>query len=73
MTASAFVAFGEIAEIWNPGITKVTIWRHEKAGLFPRRVRLSTRRVVWRRTELEEWLADPEAWAAAHKPKAEAA
>jgi predicted DNA-binding transcriptional regulator AlpA len=69
MTTSAFVTFGELAEFYNPGITKITLWRHEKRGIFPRRVKLSARRVVWRREECDEWQRDPEAWAAAHAQK----
>ena len=37
------------------GLSKVTIWRMEQAGLFPKRVNLSDRRVGWAESEIEEW------------------
>lgn len=33
-----------------------TLWRMERAGRFPQRVRLSGGRVGWFATEVEEWL-----------------
>lgn len=47
--------------------------RQEAIGRFPRRIHIGTKVVAWRRADVEAWLADPEAWAKAHKPKAEAA
>ena len=38
------------------GLSKVTIWRMERAGLFPKRINLSDRRVGWAESEIEEWL-----------------
>ena len=29
------------------GLSKVTVWRMERAGLFPKRINLSDRRVGW--------------------------
>jgi predicted DNA-binding transcriptional regulator AlpA len=44
-------------------LSPVTRWRREKAGLFPRRVKLSARKIAYRKSEIEEWRRDPEGWA----------
>jgi len=38
------------------GLSKVTIWRMERAGLFPKRINLSNRRVGWAESEIEAGL-----------------
>ena len=38
------------------GLSKVTIWRMEKAGTFPERINLTNRRVGWIESEILEWL-----------------
>ena len=39
------------------GLSRTSIWRKERAGLFPARVRLGGGRAIgWRRSDLEEWL-----------------
>ncbi|GLR91312.1 helix-turn-helix transcriptional regulator [Bradyrhizobium iriomotense] len=40
------------------GASKVTLWRWERAGRFPRRVALSSQRVAWVESEIDAWLAD---------------
>ncbi|MBL0407191.1 AlpA family phage regulatory protein [Microvirga aerilata] len=37
-------------------LSSAQIDRLERAGLFPRRLRLSTRRVAWYAGEVSEWL-----------------
>ena len=37
-------------------LSVTTIWRLERRGEFPRRISISTRRVAWRRSEVEAWL-----------------
>jgi prophage regulatory protein len=37
-------------------VSDVTIWRMERRGEFPRRIRVSPGRVAWRRSEIEQWL-----------------
>ena len=39
------------------GLSRATIWRRERAGDFPARIRLTGTSVGWRRTDIEEWLA----------------
>lgn len=38
------------------GYSKMQIWRLEKAGRFPQRVKLGPHRVAWVEEEIEEWL-----------------
>jgi predicted DNA-binding transcriptional regulator AlpA len=37
--------------------------RAEQFGLFPKRVRLAPKISGWRRSEVDDWLNDPAAWA----------
>jgi len=38
-------------------LARTTIWRLEKAGLFPARRQLSPNSVGWLRSEIEAWLS----------------
>lgn len=38
-------------------LSRTTIWRLERQGEFPRRIRISTNRVAWLVSDVEEWLA----------------
>ena len=40
------------------GLSKVTIWRKEKSGNFPKRINLTSRRVGWIESEIVGWLED---------------
>ena len=40
----------------------LTLMRQEKLGRFPKRVKISSRRIAYRGAEIEDWLRDPEAW-----------
>lgn len=40
-----------------------TRWRREKAGCFPKRIKLSARKVAYRKSDILEWESDPEGWA----------
>ena len=48
-----------------------TIWRMEKAGKFPKSIRITPRLTVWDAATVREWLADPVGWAKAAASKAE--
>lgn len=37
------------------GLSRTTIWRLEKNGTFPKRIRLSAGAVGYRRAEVEAW------------------
>lgn len=39
------------------GLSATTLWRLERDGEFPARIRLTNSRVGWRRSEIEKWLA----------------
>ncbi len=39
------------------GLSRVTIWRYERAGLFPKRIKLGPNRVGHIRSEVEAWIA----------------
>ncbi|MDQ2069196.1 helix-turn-helix transcriptional regulator [Natronospira bacteriovora] len=45
--------------IARTGLSDTSIWRREKEGRFPPRIRLGARCTVWRACDLEQWLADP--------------
>lgn len=38
------------------GLSRTTIWRRERKGDFPGRVRLGPNSVGWRAGEVEEWI-----------------
>lgn len=38
------------------GLSRTTIWRLEKAGNFPKRVKLSAGAIGWRLSEVMDWL-----------------
>ena len=40
------------------GITRVTLWRLERDGLFPKRHRISPNRVGWLESDLRNWIAE---------------
>lgn len=37
------------------GVDRVTLWRWEKAGTFPKRFQLGANSVGWDRAEVEAW------------------
>ena len=40
------------------GLSDTTIWRLERAGKFPRSIRISPGAVVWREADIEAWIAE---------------
>lgn len=38
------------------GFTRLTMWRMEKKGNFPKRVQLTGKKIGWFEDELDEWL-----------------
>ena len=38
------------------GISRTSIDRWEKAGTFPKRVRLGVKKIGWHKEQIEEWL-----------------
>lgn len=39
------------------GLSRTTIWRKERDGEFPRRVKLGGNSVAWREKEVEKWIS----------------
>lgn len=39
------------------GLSMATLWRQEREGYFPARIRLTNHSVGWRRSDVEAWLA----------------
>lgn len=39
------------------GLSMTTLWRQERDGYFPARIRLTNHSVGWRRSDIEAWLA----------------
>jgi prophage regulatory protein len=48
--------FGEVRQ--RTGLSRSTIWRMERSGVFPRRVKVSVNVVAWREDEVTEWIAN---------------
>lgn len=44
------------AVVERTGLSRPTIWRKERAGLFPQRRKLSGSAVGWLEHEIEEWI-----------------
>jgi len=47
---------------WNAihaqtGLSRTTVWRYERQGLFPRRVHITARTVGWLEAEVTDWLS----------------
>ncbi len=40
------------------GVSRTTLWRMERDGIFPKRVQVSVRAVGWRREMVEKWIQD---------------
>ena len=37
-------------------LSRVTIWRLEKEGKFPPRIKISQKRIGWRKDEVTKWI-----------------
>jgi prophage regulatory protein len=46
--------FGEVRQ--PTGLSRSTIWRMERSGMFPKRVKVSVNVVAWREDEVGEWI-----------------
>ncbi len=59
---SPFLLPPEVEEISL--LSDVTRWRHEKLGQFPRRIKITNRKIVYRKSDIDDWASDPEGWRA---------
>jgi len=47
----------EAEVISTVGLGRTRIWQLEREGAFPKRIRLpGTKRIVWRESEIQEWI-----------------
>ena len=53
-------------------LSDVTRWRHEKTGNFPRRIKITDRKIVYRKSDIDDWTRDPEGWRARNASQGEA-
>lgn len=51
-----FFSLNEVSRI--TGLSASTIWRAEKRGDFPGRVRICLNRVAWLRSEIDFWVSE---------------
>jgi predicted DNA-binding transcriptional regulator AlpA len=70
-TPSPFVSSHEADEISL--VSNVTRWRQERLGRFPKRIKLSNRKIAYRRSDIEDWSKDPEGWRARNASQGEVA
>lgn len=52
------------------GLSRTTIWRLERDGRFPARIRTSARLVAWSEADIEAWLANQPRGLAGAQPRA---
>jgi predicted DNA-binding transcriptional regulator AlpA len=50
----------EVYAIAHLGAT--TVWRLERDNRFPRRIKIASRKVAWRKADVLEWARDPVEW-----------
>jgi prophage regulatory protein len=53
----------DVAQL-DGGLSRSTRWRLERDGLYPRRRKIGRHAVGWLESEIDEWVKDPEGWAA---------
>ncbi len=46
--------FGEVRQ--RTGLSRSTIWRMERSGVFPKRIQVSVNVVAWREDEVSDWI-----------------
>jgi prophage regulatory protein len=44
------------------GLSRSTLYRKIEKGIFPKQVRINDYCRGWRESEINRWIADPEAW-----------
>ncbi|WP_138379459.1 AlpA family phage regulatory protein [Luteithermobacter gelatinilyticus] len=56
MVTPALLNIKQVCEITS--LSKVTIWRLERAGDFPKRHKISRNRIAWLHTDIQDWIAE---------------
>jgi predicted DNA-binding transcriptional regulator AlpA len=62
MHTSPFILAREVGKIVLIG--DLTRTRQEQLGRFPKRIKLGNRKIAYRRSDIDEWARDPDAWRA---------
>lgn len=62
---SKLIRTDEVME--RTGLSRTTLWRKQRDGEFPSRVKLGPNSVAWRESDVEEWIdnlppAEPNGW-----------
>ncbi len=57
----------EAEVVQKVGLSRVTIWRLEKAGTFPNRRQISAGRVAWPSDEVDTWMQERPTAKGAHR------
>ncbi len=55
-TGKSFIRWDEVKQ--RTRLSRMTIWRMEHAGSFPKRVQIAPRSVAWVREDVEQWIED---------------
>ena len=58
LTARRILRRDQVSEL--TGLARATIYAKVAAGTFPRPIRLGSRSVGWRLSDIDEWIAAPE-------------
>lgn len=44
-------------EVYNRiGLSRTVIWRLRRSGKFPQPIELATRRLLWRKADIDQWM-----------------
>ncbi len=54
-TAARLISMAQVTEML--GVSRVSVYRWTKDGAFPSPIKLSERRVMWRQSDINSWLA----------------
>ncbi|MEK6705229.1 MAG: AlpA family phage regulatory protein [Bdellovibrionota bacterium] len=61
------IGFREVRRLC--GLSRATVWRMERAGIFPRRRQLSASKVAWMLSEILRWIEDRQPVLSESKPE----
>ncbi len=54
MENDSILRWPQVAKLTN--LSRTTIWRMEKEGTFPKRVKIGPHSVGWKSSDIQEWL-----------------
>lgn len=50
-----FLRYNQLIQLIGSPVHKTTLWRWEKKGTFPKRIKLGDKTVVWDQAEVDKW------------------